>query len=255
MLQAHSLLWHYLWLAPNIFLLCLGILLWKRGLHSRFPAFVAFSILSALAELALYAADVLPSVPPMQFWRVDWASLVLEGLLKVLVLEEIFTKVFGSYASLVKLGKTLIRAVAAIAVLVATCAAAYAPRDGYFAVVSGAHFLEQTIYIIESVLLLFIVSFAVYFHLAWDRLAVGITVGLSISACVHMAVWALLANAGLPESIRNILVLGKMGTYHFCVLLWCYYVLVPKKIAMRFIPALPENSLDLWNRELERLLQ
>ena len=46
-----------------------------------------------------------------------------------------------------------------------------------------------------------------------------------------------------------------MATYHFCVLIWFYYLLVPRKITGRSLRfRLPENNLDVWNRELERLV-
>jgi len=49
-----------------------------------------------------------------------------------------------------------------------------------------------------------------------------------------------------------------MGTYHGCVLLWFYYLLVPKHIPPKppDSPPPPEGPLDLevWNQELERLL-
>jgi hypothetical protein len=38
------------------------------------------------------------------------------------------------------------------------------------------------------------------------------------------------------------------------VLIWFYFLLVPQKIATTSAVSLPENNLDIWNRELERLL-
>jgi len=46
-----------------------------------------------------------------------------------------------------------------------------------------------------------------------------------------------------------------MGTYHACVLMWFYYLLVPEKVVTKSAVPLPENNLAVWNRELERLLQ
>ena len=64
MLQAHSFLWHYLWVAPNILLLVLAVLLWRRKLHKQFPIFLTFAVVSSIEQLTVYAADVLPSVSP-----------------------------------------------------------------------------------------------------------------------------------------------------------------------------------------------
>ena len=255
MLQAHSILWHYLWVAPNILLLVLGLLLWRRKLGAEFPAFLAFASLSSIGQLAVYTADVVPTVTAQTFWRVDWASLIVEGVLKFAVIGEIFAHVFGPYAALARLGRILIRAVGVVLVLAAALAAAYGPKDSIFGIVSGAHILEQTIYLIESGLLAFIFGLSFYFRLSFDRPLFGISLGLGVSACVHLAAWAVIANAGLPNQTRYLLDFLEMATYHICVLIWFYYLLVPGKAVTKPAVPLPENELDVWNRELERLVQ
>ena len=120
--------------------------------------------------------------------------------------------------------------------------------------ISGAALLEQTTYLIECGILVSIFIFSAYFHLSWPRQVFGIALGLSISACVHLATWALIDNVGLLRSTRLILVFVNMATYHVCVLIWFYYLLVPEKVVTKSSAPLPENNLDVWNRELERLV-
>ena len=267
MLQAHSLLWNYLWTAPNLLLLLLAVILWRRGIRERLPVFWAFAVLSSLSQLAVYTADVVATITPATFWKVEWGSLIVEGTLKFALIGEIFERVFGSYTSIARLGKSIIRALGAILILTATLAAALAPQDGRFGIVSGAHMLDQTIYLVECGLLLFIFVFASYFHLSWPRPWFGITLGLSISACVQLAMWAVLANAGLPDVKRVLLVFINMATYHACVLIWFYYLLVPQSVSKNVVPSAPapegpsplveaarEGDLEVWNRELERLI-
>lgn len=255
MLQAHSLLWHYLWVAPNILLLFLALFLWKRNLWAPYRFFFAFSVIGAFEQLVLYVSDVMPSVTASTWWLIFWVGLILEGLLKFAVIGEIFALVFGHYLSLARLGKVLIQVVGTLLVLVAALAAAYAPKDSLFGIVSGAHLLEQTIYLIETGLLLFIFVFSRHFHLQFERKVFGIALGMAISACVHLSTWAILANGALPASKRDIYDLINMATYHFCVLVWFYYLLIPARVVAKSAVALPENNLALWNRELERLLQ
>jgi hypothetical protein len=263
MLQAHSFLWHYLWVAPNVLLLFLGFLMWKRGLHKAFPAFFAFSIFSSIGQLSVYAADVIPSVTAENFWRVDWASLLVEGPLKFAVVAEIFAWAFGPYPSLARLGKISIRTVGVVLVFTSATIAAYAPKNGSFGIVSGAHQLDQTIYLIETGLMLFIFVFSYYFKLQLDRHSFGIALGLSLSACVHLATWAIMANAKVPNSVRYDLDFLNMGMYHLCVFIWFYYLLVRVKIRNdppMDPPANPltgvpcEEDLDALNQEMERLL-
>lgn len=253
MLQAHSFLWHYLWVAPNLLLLVLARFLWRRGVVRQFPAFLAFAILGAVGQLVVYAAAILPSVSGPTFWRVDWADLILEGILKFALIGEIFALVFGAYASLARLGKTFIRGTGIVLVFVAAVAAAYTPKSEV-GIISGAFLLEQTTYLIECGVLVSIFLFSTYFHLTWPRQVFGIALGLSISACIHLATWAMFENSGLPRSTRVVLTFVNMATYHVCVLLWFYYLLVPHKVATKSAVPLPENNLDVWNRELERFV-
>lgn len=253
MLRAHSLLWHYLWVAPNILLLILAALLWRRRTWRQFPAFFAFAIFSSIGQLTVYTADLLPFISGEMYWRVTWATLVVEGILKFAVIGEIFAAVFGSYPSLARLAKLLIRSVGVVLVLAAALAAAYAPKNE-IGIVYGAHLLEQTIFLVESGFLLSVFLFSSYFNLSWGRQVFWITLGLSVSACVHLATWALF-NSGLPNEKRIVLVFLNMATYHLVVLTWFYYLLVPRKVVTKSAVSLPENNLAVWNRELERLLQ
>src|SRR5579859_624614 len=202
MLRAHSLLWHYLWVAPNALLLALGFLLYRRRLHRQYPVFFAFAILGAIEQLTIYAADVTPAIDPKTWWYIFWIGLLVEGILKFGVIGEIFAHVFSAYASVANLSKLLIRGVGVVLVLAAAVAAAFAPQDSRFGIVSGAHLLEQTIYLTESGLLVFIFVFSAYFRLRLKRPVLGIALGLAVSACVHLATWAIAANGRLLDSRR-----------------------------------------------------
>lgn len=222
------------------------------------PAFFAFAVLSAAIELTEYAADVIPSITPWTYYRTVWASLLVLGLLKFALIGEIFAHVFGLYESIARLGRLLIRVLGVVLVLAAAIAAAYAPQNSHFGIISGAWLLDQTIYLIESGLLLFIFLFSFYFHLVWNRQLFGITLGLSISSCVHLASWAILESLGPLDPRRMIFVFLNMATYHAVVLMWFYYLVVPSRVeskAPELVAPLPENNLELWNRELERLIQ
>jgi hypothetical protein len=265
MFQAHSLLWHYLWVAPNLLLLILAFLTWRRRLIRQVPVFFAFAILSAVTELTEYATDVIPTVSAATYWRADWASLLIQGALKFALVGEIFAHVFGSYESIARLGRLLIRTLGVGLVLAAAIAAAYTPQNGHFGIISGARLLDQAIFTVESGLLVFIFVFSLYFHLVWDRPLFGITLGLSISSCVHLASWAILDNLGLPDSKRIIFVFLNMATYHAVVFIWYYYLLVPGKTThnapqsqgsppLGLSDDLPEHELEAWNEELERLI-
>ncbi len=255
MLQPHSFLWHYLWLAPNILQAALAALLWRRGLHRQFPVFFAYLIFGALSKFMLYGMDVLPSISVRTYWFAFCVGLVVQGFIRLAVMGELFFHLLRSRPAIAKVGGRLITGAGAILVLLATLAAAYAPVDSQqFAIGYRAHILQQTLYMIECGLILFLFVFAAFFRITWGRASLGIGLGRGISSSVHLATWAVMANGVLPHN-RHLLDFLNMATYHVCVLIWFYYLLVPQKVSTTSAVPLPENNLDIWNRELERLLQ
>ena len=255
MLQAHSLLWHYLWVAPNVLLLLLAVWGWRHHLKEQFPVFLIFAVLSANQQLTLYLADILPWVSGEIFWRIDWICLLIDALLKFVLIAELFSRLFGPYPSIAQTSRWFVRGAGATLVFLATVVAVNSRSDSTFIVISGTHLLGQTAFIIESGLVLLLFLFAGYFRLSWDRASFGVALGLGISASVHLATWAAMANSELSVHGRILLDFLNMATYHVCVLIWFYYLLVPsKKVSRPGGPPPPEHSLEVWNRELERLL-
>src|SRR5581483_7282998 len=192
MLQAHSFLWNYLWAAPNLLLILLGIVMWRRGIGHRLPSFLAFAFLGAAGDLAAYFADIIPSVSALNFWRVFCVNLAIESVLKFLVVGDVFSNLLNPYPAIARLGKKLLSGFGTILVLVAAVVAAFARPDSRFDIISSAHVVEQTVFLVETGLIVFLFGFATHFHLSWERLSFGILVGLGISSCVHLATWAII---------------------------------------------------------------
>lgn len=255
MLQAHSLLWNYLWIAPNLVFLVVGFLLWKRGLARHVPAFLAFAIIGSLGDLLTFGADIAPFVSATGYWRISWAVLLLEAVLKFLVIGEALSRLLVPYPSVSHLGRNLVSGFGAVLVLLGAMIAGFGRGDTSMRLISGYHLLEQTVFVIELGLVVVLFFFAAYFHLSWDRLSFAILLGLGISACVHLATWAVVSNASPSEHTKTLFGFIGMATYHLVVLIWLYYVLVPERVGAKSEVPLPENNLAVWNRELERLLQ
>jgi hypothetical protein len=255
MLQPHSFLWHYLWLAPHVLQVALAMLIWRSGLYKSLPAFLVYLIFEAIEEFTLYGMDVLPSVSFVAWWRAFCIGVTIEGLVKFALIGELFFHLLRPWPALAKLGNRLLSGTGAVLVLLATLAAAYAPIDDpQFSLISRAHILQQTLYIIQCGLVLFLFLFAAHFKVAWNNRTFGIALGLAIVSCEHLGAWAVMASGALMDK-RHLLDFLNMATYHLCVLIWFYYLLVPQKSSTTSAVSLPENNLDIWNRELERLLQ
>lgn len=253
-MQPHSFFWHYLWLAPCVLLASLAFFMWRRGLHKEFPAFFCYAIFEAAGEGLLYFIDVRPSVFSDDFyWRSYLCFLIAEVFLKFLVVGEIFTHLLRRYPPLARLGKILITGVGVVLVFAATIIAAYA-NPTTFRIISTIRILGRSVSVVQCGLIVFLFVFAAHFHLRWERPVFGIALGLGITAAVSLGCWSLLADwiFGQKSYLLDFL---NMATYHACVLFWCYCLLVPEESVATSATLPAEDNLELWNRELERLLQ
>jgi hypothetical protein len=223
MLQPHSLLWHYLWVGPEALLAILALLAWRRGLHKVFPAFFVYLVFEPVQELTLYVMDVVPLGSVHAYWSVAIAGLMIEVLVKLAVIWEIFSHLVRPEPAVSEIGKRQIVGTGVGLLIFALAAAMHAPIMN-FAIMSYTWILGQSIYLVEAGILLFIFLFAAKFQLAWDRQFFGISLGLGISACVGLGVFAICAN-GFFFPKRYLLDFLEMGTYHICVLIWFYYLL------------------------------
>ena len=276
MLQAHSFLWHYGWVAPNLLTIALAACVFFRGLHRRFPVYFAYLIFVSLEELSLYFLDVSPTASAITWWRAFWAGTILEALLKFAVVAEILHHLLHPWPSVARLVRNLVTVAGGFFVLLAGFAAALAAPDNVHWLVGGGHVLAQTLYLTQAGLITSIFAVAAIFRIPWERRAFGVSLGFAVVWCGHLAVWALISGGVVRN--RGWEDLANMATYHVSVLIWYYYLLVPEKSASskprkkedkrppQDPPTDPpssasggsrenhEEALEDWNRELERLI-
>ena len=273
MLQAHSFLWHYGWVAPNLLTLALAVFAFCKGLHKRFPAFFAYLVFVSVEELTLYTIDVWPTTSAITWWRAFWVGTILEGLLKFVVIAELMQTLLQPWPSVAKLVRNLVSGAGGFFVFLAALAAALAAPDNVHWLVGGGHVLSQTLYLTHAGLIISIFVFATFLRIPWQRDAFGIALGLGTVWCGHLAVWAMVSGGVVRN--RGWEDLANMATYHLAVLLWYYYLLVPEKGPVKAkgqdkppedrslgsssgpssgSPEKQEEVLEDWNRELERLI-
>jgi hypothetical protein len=274
MLQAHSLLWHYLWLAPHIYGLLLVALVWRNHLQKQYPVFVFYLLFASIDGISLYVLDVAPGIDGKVWWGALWVGTIVEGMLKFAVIGELAHHLLRSWPSIAKLGRSLVSAAGIVLVLIAAVAAAYSAPDSAPWFIGGAHVLLQTIYLAAGGLIVSMFALAAWLHIPWERPAFGIALGAGLVWCEHLAIWALIAGGVVRN--RTWVDFANMGTYHISVLIWYYYLLVPEKkrpsktppkdrsddppvdppsaSSSSGAPQDHEETLNDWNRELERLI-
>jgi len=249
-MQPLMLLRNYLWLAPALLQIgVLGIMV-RRKLHRRFPFFSLYNLECVLSVAVLFSMYVSRYASGEIWWRVYLLDTALSTTLRFAVIYEIFAHVFDNYAVLRRLGKPVFRGALLLLLVVALLTAVQTKdRDPYFAMYA-LHVLQQTASILQAGLLLILFLFSAYIGLSWRNYAFGMALGLGIFASVKLAAAALEGSFVASGNLYINLVV--MGSFHFAVLVWLFYLLAPEPGLNRAI-GIPDHNLELWNKELQRL--
>jgi hypothetical protein len=147
----------------------------------------------------------------------------------------------------------LFRGVTVVLLLAGVGLAALIPGKSVSFLMLATDTLNRTVSLLQLGLLLSLFIFSRYFALSLRSHAFGIALGLGTYASVQLATSAVLLYMGSSSSpLPNFIT---MATYHCCVLVWMFYLLLPERSAYFTRRALPKHDLEVWNQELQRLLQ
>jgi hypothetical protein len=251
-MEPHSALWHYLWIAPHILqAVVVGIMI-ARGLQREFPVFLTYLAVDCAENVVLFVADHASSVSSDAYWWMMWVATVSVAILRFGVIYEIARYALGCYPGLERMGRLLLRWTAVGMLLLGVVVAARTPPNINPPLMSGIRVVTCVVDLIQAGMVVSFFLFAGYFGITMRSFVFGITLGLGLMASVSLAVLG--AGMTFPANTYQTLVdLVLMATYHICVLVWLFYALAPVT-QRRQANVMPENNLQRWNAELERLL-
>jgi hypothetical protein len=259
------ILWYYLWVAPKVLLVVLLCGMVRRGLHRQFPMFFFYAVLQVVQSGFLFVISRSHFGYGDEYHHTLSVTIALSAAVRFGVIHELFTHFFREYPVLVGSGRALLRGATIALLFVALGLAVLAPGNGANFLVNATYALDRTVCVLQFGLLISLFLFSRYFVISWRSHAFGIALGLGVYASVELAtstIWLHLGAFGNP-----VVNLFTMATYHCCVLIWIFYLMAPArslrptsttkttKRKMTKTSMLPECDLEIWNRELERLLQ
>ena len=251
-----------LWMAqPVLQAVVVGVLLWRKR-HKSFPVFF-FYLISQVAVFAITFITFQMENYPLRFYSY-WICQAISLAIGFKVIQEVFLDVFRPYPALKDLGSVMFKWAALVMLLVAGVVAAASSVSSAGPLVQAVLTVERCVRVVQIGLIMFLLVFSKYLGVSWRQQSFGIALGFGISASVHLATWAVVANADPNPNVRNLLAFLNMAVYHLSVLIWYYFLLVPAKDHKK-PPTAPTNppsgssgdheeTLEDWNRELERLI-
>ena len=243
-------LFYYLWVAPHVLQIVILIVLAKRHLYSKFPVFTTYTAFTLFTFVALFLISRSLNTQPAYF---KWYSLAL-GVYVALefgVVYEIFAQVFANHISLRNVGQPIFRWTTIALLLAAFSFAVYTHSSIADPTWFNVHVLEGSANIVLCGLILALFLSSTYLNLIWNRPTFGIALGFGVLCSLELARAAIRSQIGLSAHLT--LDLFDMATYHICVLIWLFYLIIPERKPS--IPDnVPDNDLESWNQELETLL-
>jgi hypothetical protein len=246
------LLWYYLWIAPHVFQVGILFLMIRRRWYSQFPMFFLYTGFEILQFAVLFTISISHLYFGGGYLRVYAVGLTLSTATRFGVIHELFGHFFRRYPTLDRPGRFLFRFVILVLLLLAAGLSVSAPGKGTNFLLNATYALDRTVSILQCGLLICLFVFSRYFVLSWRSPAIGIALGVGIFASVELATSAIWLHLGaFGNTTINLLT---MATYHCCVLIWIFYLWSPEPKALYSSTGLPVYDLEMWNKELRRLL-
>lgn len=231
----------YLWFAPNAICAATLIFCVRKGVHKRFPSFLALMAFS-LVQLCTGLIIIAFRFPPRIYkWSVVF-GLIITFAIQIVLLSEILRELLPVRDSINKLLRNWPRVIATMLVLLAVGSAALLPETATERVHSIFQTANFAINFVAVGLLVTMIAFSRIFAVSWCRLAGGITFGLAIAAIGDVATSVLMAEWGRKSYIGLDII--RMIGFHICTLVWFISVLLAETVPTRSVPSMDAADIQ-----------
>lgn len=239
---------YVIWILVTLLQAAIAVLMYRRDQHKEFPAFFGYtvfhvvqSVVSFIANFASYDA----------YFYVYWGSEVIDAVVTLIVLQEVFSKVLQPYDALRRVGSGLFRWSTVGLCLIALVSAAFAPGNHSQPLMRGLFAMERSIEFLKAGLMLFLFVFSRLFGLGWRDYVFGIALGFGLVACIGLIGSSMASHFGTAHQPLYKFLIGK--SFAVGVLVWSYYFLY-KKSRVPTAQLAPSEQLQEWNEALAGLL-
>jgi hypothetical protein len=239
---------HGLWYVEVVIQTILAIVVIFRKSWRDLPAFSGYALFSATASLALYAIP--GSHHNLTYFYAYWISEAGAIVLGLVIVREIFMKLFAPHLALRKLASMIFR-VAIILLVAFGCAVMYAQAPGAQGVYKGVMIGEEAVRIVEVGLIMFLFLSSGAFGLHWRQGIFGIALGLGIFTCVELVALAVYLNIGTTAFAG--FEIARLVASNLSLLVWLAYLLAPERATAG--AEMPKRAqLEQWNQAVLELI-
>jgi hypothetical protein len=206
-----------LWCLHPILQSVVAIVLWRRGLHKKFPVFFTYLIAQNVYFVACFP---LRSHYNWYFW-VYWLGAAISAVLGFKVIHEIFLDVFRPYHTLKDLG-TVIFKWAGVVMLLVSVVVAFSNSLNSDPLAHAVMTLQRSVRLVQFGLILFLLLFSRFLGFSRRQLSFGIALGFGFFASTELLLLALAFGGFLSKETFN---LANMAAYNLAIVIWIGYSL------------------------------
>jgi hypothetical protein len=211
------LLW--LWCAHPVLQSVVAVVLWRRGLHKKFPVFFAYLLVQTAMFAALFPLRLSGNYGWF-FWGY-WSAAAINAILGFKVIHEIFLDVFRPHHTLKDLG-TVVFKWAGVVMLLVSVVVAFSNSFQRDPVVHAVTTLQRSVRLVQFGLILFLLLFSRFLGVSRRQLSFGIALGFGFFAGLELMLLALAFGGLLHEGSFNFI---NMVAYNLSIVTWLAYSL------------------------------
>jgi hypothetical protein len=205
-----------------VFLVWLLVIFVRRKLYSEFPSFFAYIVYALAATMRIFLED-----NPLWHFAAYWITEALYAIFALLVLREVFHRVFGlAYSSywwfrfLLPTMITIVLSMSFVETLVHSLGRPYVAR-----LLSAIYWFDLGVHALEGIILLLVLVLTAKFPVAWRQYEFGVLAGFGFSASVTMIADLLVLAQG--QTYEAFFRYGPPLAYLFATLIWLHAFLSP----------------------------
>jgi len=239
---------HGLWYVEIVIQTILAIVVIVRKSWRDLPGFSSYILFAATASLVKYAIS--PAHNSNAYFYAYWITEAVAIVLGLVVVREIFMKLFAPHLALRKLARLIFRVAIILLVtfgFVVMYAQAPSAQNFYKVAMIG----EEATRIVEVGLIMFLFLSSGAFGLHWRQGIFGIALGFGIFTSVELVMLAVFLRIG--PAAGPAFSIARLVAFSLSLLVWLGYLLAPERITAG--AEMPKRAqLEQWNQAVLELI-
>ena len=232
------------WALAFVLQAAIAILIVRRKQLRTFPVFFSYTIFHLIQAVLAFAALRISYTFYFYEW---WSGEILDALITLAVIQEIFLITFEPYDALRRWGARLYVGGTITLCLLALLMSGQHPHGESSVRVAVLFTLQRSAAFIEIGLLLFLLLFCRLFGMTWRHYVFGIATGFVVMAAIYTAATTVRTRiGGAAEPWTGLL---ESAGFALGIVIWTYYFAsAQSRVALDRVPG--TEKLITWNRAL-----